>query len=366
VRTKLFVRERNGDVVGELSDFTQFDMIIRRRDVGSWSVQVPIEEPLADVLITPSTGIVVERDGEVILSGPMAEVNRFWSDQTDHYIITGLSDDVVLFDRLVFPHPTDFGAAAYDVFTGKAEAAMRHYVQLNAINRTQAGVPSIALAPGDQGRGVSVTGRGRFQVLGELLQSLAISGGEMNFSVVDMTFDVSMPVDRTGDAVFSVESGNLVEFSYSKKAPKATNMIVGGGGELTDRKFLLGFNAVENDRWGRRIEVFRDRRDTVDTQEMLQTLQEELSSQAEENAVSLRPIDVPGREYGTDYEVNDLVTVEGIEARIAEVRITLDENGETISPSVASSSTVAAQSILRSFDAIRTLQRQVRDLQRML
>jgi hypothetical protein len=202
--------------------------------------------------------------------------------------------------------------------------------------------------------------------LGELLQSLAISGGEMNFSVVDMTFDVSMPVDRTGDAVFSVESGNLVEFSYSKKAPKATNMIVGGGGELTDRKFLLGFNAVENDRWGRRIEVFRDRRDTVDTQEMLQTLQEELSSQAEENAVSLRPIDVPGREYGTDYEVNDLVTVEGIEARIAEVRITLDENGETISPSVASSSTVAAQSILRSFDAIRTLQRQVRDLQRML
>jgi hypothetical protein len=213
---------------------------------------------------------------------------------------------------------------------------------------------------------VSVTGRGRFQVLGELLQSLAISGGEMNFSVVDMTFDVSMPVDRTGDAVFSVESGNLVEFSYSKKAPKATNMIVGGGGELTDRKFLLGFNAVENDRWGRRIEVFRDRRDTVDTQEMLQTLQEELSSQAEENAVSLRPIDVPGREYGTDYEVNDLVTVEGIEARIAEVRITLDENGETISPSVASSSTVAAQSILRSFDAIRTLQRQVRDLQRML
>jgi hypothetical protein len=144
-----------------------------------------------------------------------------------------------------------------------------------------------------------------------------------------MTFDVSMPVDRTGDAVFSVESGNLVEFSYSKKAPKATNMIVGGGGELTDRKFLLGFNAVENDRWGRRIEVFRDRRDTVDTQEMLQTLQEELSSQAEENAVSLRPIDVPGREYGTDYEVNDLVTVEGIEARIAEVRIPGLQVGKT-------------------------------------
>jgi hypothetical protein len=365
MRTKLFVRLRDGSVIGELDDYTQFDMILRRRDVASWSVTAPTQE-MTDALIIPGSGIVVERDGVVILSGSMTEINRYWSDQTDHFIITGLSDDCVLFDRIVYPHPTNFSLREYDVFTGKAETAMRHYVTGNAIARTGFSVPAISLAPSDGGRGATVTGRGRFQNLGELLQSLAVAGGEMNFSVVDRKFDVSMPVDRSDEAVFSTETGNLASYEYAIRAPKSTDIVVGGGGEGTARTFGTGENLVARQRWGRRIEVFRDRRDTIDITEIEQTLREEMAEQAEENTVALRPIDVPGREYGTDYKINDLVTVEGIEARVAEVRLTLDENGETIVPSVSSTSTIAAQSILRSFDAIRTLQRQVRDLQRTL
>lgn len=364
MRTKLFVRELHGAVIGELSDFTQFDMIKRRRDVASWSVTIP-NHSLAQDITQPGAGIVVERDGKVILSGPMTEVQRDWAEDKDGFVVTGFSDAIVLWDHLVFPHPQDFTVRAYDVFTGPAETAMRYYVAADVIGQPLTGFAPISLAPNDNARGASVTGRGRFQTVGDLLQSLAISGGEMDFDVVNRVFDVSMPRDRKADAVFSIESGNLSSFSYSIKAPKATSMLVAGGGAGTERTFVSGFTPGAAQRWGRQIQVFVDRRDTLDVSEMLQTLNEELTKQQEENTVSLRPIDVPGREYGTDYEVNDLVTVEDIEARIAEVRITLDENGETILPSVSSTSTIAAQSILRAFDEIRTLKREVRDLQRI-
>jgi hypothetical protein len=329
----------------------------------------------AHALMTPGAGIVIENDAfqYPLLTGPTTMIEPVWDESGEYVVCSGLSDNHILWDYLAFPSLADWSAAsgtafsngAFDIQEGICETVLKHYVSYNllALERQAPDVPPITVAP-DLVRGQLVNGRGRFQILGDLLQELAIVGGDLGFAVNNRQFDVSVPRDRRNQQVFSIDSGNLREYKPKIVAPSGTMILSAGGGEEEQRVFTNRRDLAAETKWGRHIEVFQDRRDTTDLAELAQAGDQLLLEKAELTAVGLRAIDVPNRRFGVDWNLGDYVTFENVDAVIREVKGTLDGDGATITPTADSMTSVSAAMILEVFDSVRRLRRRVSQLER--
>jgi hypothetical protein len=142
-------------------------------------------------------------------------------------------------------------------------------------------------------------------------------------------------------------------------------VIAGGLGEGTARLFAESGDSTSIVRWGRRIERFRDRRDTADPVVVVQAVNEELAANGETSDLSITPIDTLAVQYLKDYTVGDVVraVVDGtsIVDVLREVRLTLDPSGEVVAPKVGSA---GLRDVLRLFDSLRTLSRRVAQLEK--
>src|SRR5690606_2782219 len=161
--------------------------------------------------------------------------------------------------------------------------------------------------------GATVTGNPRFTPLGDLLKELATTGG-VGFRTVqvsggDLEFQVYEPEDRTDTARFGWELGNLAQFEFRKAAPKSTRVVVGGGGEGTARVFREIPDTGAEAAWLRRVEVFRDARDTSETDVLDQRGVEELVENGEQISTRIATVDTPYLRFGVHYNLGDLVTV---------------------------------------------------------
>lgn len=362
-------RNRDLEIEAELDDFRKLEAILRFNRFDSWVLDLPYA---AGRGFEPASGVIVRRDDLVLFSGPVTSIQRTWGDAGDLLTIAGVSDDAHLEDRLAVPAPPPYNAAEYDVRTGPAESVLKGYVDDNlgpgaSAGRILAGL-SIEL---DAGAGAEVTGRARFQKLGDLLRELALAGGDLGFRIVqvdagELRFEVNEPVDRTATAIFSKGLGNLRGFKLTEEVSEANAGIVGGGGEGVARTFLDFADPAQIVRWNRRIETFRDRRDTVDAAELAQAGVEELASKAEKTGLSISPIDTRRLAFLRDYALGDRVTVDidGVQIRdvLREVKIVVDENAETVTPTIGTSAT--RSELLDVFRRLRELGRKVALLER--
>ena len=89
-------------------------------------------------MCTPGAGLIVsDTSGNTLMSGPVTETDdkATIEDPGGTITINGLSDTLILADRLAFPDPSnpnlDTQAEAYDVRTGVAEDLMHAYVTAN-------------------------------------------------------------------------------------------------------------------------------------------------------------------------------------------------------------------------------------------
>lgn len=356
----------------EVTHFTSLEVVLRHNKPASWVLSgVDPSSDAATTLAQPGAGIIVRRGEDVLVSGPVTRPERRWNTQEDAYDFAGVSDDIWLERRLVNPVPLGppYTASAYDVRSGVAETVLRSYVGAHAGPgaRDERRVFGLSLAA-DAGRGTTVVGRGRFQVLGDLMRQLAIAGGDLGFRIVQsgsgLQFQVYQPTDLSDSVVFSPGLGNLASYGYVSEAPGANHVIAAGSGEGTARTFVEGGDSGSIAKWGR-VESFRDRRDTADLTELAQSRDEELAEKAETSGLSLSPLDTESIAFSRDYGLGDKVSVMVDGVRISdvlrEVRVTYDENGETVTPVLE---TPGNQTGPRVFDEVRALRRRVRDLER--
>jgi hypothetical protein len=380
---------RNPDLTrwGEIDDYDSLTAVLRYNLPGTWTLALPAACDAAQQL-TDASGIIVSAvpDGSpgdtpptVLFSGPVTDPVREWSNTADMLTVSGETDSAFLEDRLVLPcSPNGAGqyvAAAYDVFPGVGTAAvetvLRHYVDVSlgpgALPARR--VPGLTLQPVDAGQGGQVVGRGRFDVLGDLLRSLATAGGAVGFMVVQvgagLQFQVFTPTDRTRTAIFSPQLGNLSAFKYGVSRPTANYIIGGGGGDLTARTFAESGDSASIVRWGRRIERFRDRRDTTSTSEIQQSVTEELVKQAATSTLGITPLDTQAVQYLRDYGLGDLVTVivDGAPIRdvVREVHLSMTPDGTVVAPVVG---TQGSQDVLRIFDEVADLRTRIATLEK--
>ena len=322
--THIYVRSGARLRLGELDDYKSLTVTTRHTGAGSWQLETDMSASLAS-LFGPGTGIVIERDGKVIMSGPVSNVTRSKSADADKLTISGHEDSVWLARRWVQPckpnytaAPFIYNAATHDVWSGTGESAIKHYVAfaLSGAATAERQLRGLVIAT-NQERGRQVKVQARFDRLDELLTSIALMSGDLGYSLRQnaadsplMIFDVTEPRDLSGDIRFSTELGNLASFQYSQEAPQVNAVLIAAGGEGTQRMILeVADTASINSGWGR-IEAFRDRRDTTEIVQMQHTADEELAKGAQRLSLQVDVADTEYMKYGRDWGVSDRVSVE--------------------------------------------------------
>lgn len=373
----LFVRNPALEREAQIDDYQKFEAIPRFNAVGSWILDIDVRVGGGDIaskLIVPQYGIEAVRNGTTVFSGPMRYKQRNRDGDTNRLTVSGPDDMVWLQDRLASPQPGSanppYSTTAYDVRTGTCSTILRQYVDVNAgpgaVAVRQVGGLTLGT---DLGIGTSVTGRARWQSLLELLQQLAISGGNLGFQLrhtgSGIEFNVYMPADKSAAVKFSEELGNLSSYNYETTAPETNYAYVGGGGEGTARTIREGQDAVAVTRWGR-FESFVDRRDTTDSAELAQSITEHLAENSEQVGLSATPIDTEGMAYIDEYNLGDRATFVIDEVPtvdiIREVKIELSpERSEKVTPVVSSA---GVREVFRLFHHMRSLGRRISNLER--
>lgn len=360
----LEVRDASLQRVVQVDDWVSADLVVRFNRPGGWRLLGLPAAGAAAVAFKPGSGFIATRGAVTFLSGPLDWPARRWDLTHDHLDVAGPDDLCHLWDRIAHPVPATgvFSSAAYDIRTGVAGTIVRQYVDVNAGPSALSSrrVPGLTLAV-DAALGSAVTGRARLQQLGDLLTDLALSGGDLGFSVAQsgagIVFDVYQPRDLTSSVIFSADLENLGELLYDQRAPTVNHVYVGGGGEGTARTFVEGSDSASISSWNRRIEQFVDQRQTSDAAELAQKRDEELAAGAERTTLAIGPVDTDAFSFGSDYRLGDQVTcvVDGVAIRqvIREVRVELTPAGEKVTPVLGSP---------RAVDPSRSLFEQVRQL----
>lgn len=329
---------------GQLDDFADLQMITRFNATGTWSISVNANASLAEKLAMPQWGIEVVHNptGQTVLSGSTRLIDRERSGDTNKWEIAGYDDNVWLDRRVVKPQPATaappYNSSEYDVRTGTGSTILREYVNVNAGPGATSDRRVFGLTLGtDPVAGSSVTGRGRWQKLLELLQQLAQTAGGLGFRVIQvgaaLEFQVYTPTDRSATVQFAVELGTLGGYRYSTEVSKVNYLYVGGGGEGTARTIKERGDTDEISTWGR-IEDFADRRDTTVDAELAAEGDKRLAEGVGAKSLSMVPVDTAGQGFLTGYNLGDICTgiVDGvlIPDVIREVSIKLTPDGPTV------------------------------------
>lgn len=333
---EILILNADGNPVAQVDAFDRLELTLRFNDVSTWQLDGTVEGFTG---LGWDESLSIWRDGVEILTGQADEFEREWDFERYGQWGKGVDEVIHLADKLVLPVPSGppYTSASHDARSGACETVMKAYVNYHCGPSAKTERQELTIET-DAGLGGSVAEDGRFDNLLEFLQAIAIKGGGLGFRVVGKEFQVYQPSDKTGSIVFSTEMGNLKRYRYRVKRARANYVICGGGGEGTARTFAEKGDSASILRFGRR-EMFRDRRDSTDSAELLKTIDEELERYAEVFALELEPVHLLNMMPYDDYWLGDQVTAiidgETITGVVREIRITLDETGETITPVIA-------------------------------
>ncbi|QDP44223.1 minor tail protein [Streptomyces phage Celia] len=314
-------------------------------NVGTWKLTLAIEHPLAAVLRTPGSGVIITGPTDVLMSGPTIK-NEYASTPEDpggSIVFEGISDTHILADYLALPDPSNTNPTtqtlSHDVRTGHAEDVMHAYVNANVGPGAPSDRRNANLAMGtSEGRGALITKSARFPVLGNLLSEIAVTPG-LGFRIVqrddELVFETSAVTDRSAYIRLDVWNNTLSGSRVAIGAPSATRVIVAGQGEQEDRNFRLVTTdeslAAETE-WGRRIEVYKDQRNTNDDGELDDSGAEILEKQGFTSvAAQAVPNEDSPMQFGKDWSMGDKVSVivndQQLTATVTGMILRADENG---------------------------------------
>ena len=345
----LTVEVRNASLarVGQIlpADLVGFELALRFNKVGSWKITLRGDHPLVDSLRAPGGGLIVTGPTGVLLSGPTASATntKTADDPTGVWEVIGTDDGVILGERLAYPVPASSSLAsqtvAYDVRTGKSETVAKAYVDANIGPSSPAARKISALTiDTDLGRGSTVVANARFDKLGELISSLLVLDGlgfDIRQSGSNLVFEVFQPVDRSSSIRMDVDNLRLEKSEYTYQRPDATRVIVAGQGQGGERTFIERSSTASTtaeSSWGRRIEVFKDSRNTSDTTALQNAGDEILAAGGKTvEGIKVTPSDDQTMRFGVDWGLGDKVTVVVGSTQIAqvvtEVAIVVMDNG---------------------------------------
>lgn len=339
-----------------------FKAIKRFNNVGSWSMSLPAEDSMAQTLAQPGRGLIVTGPYGVLLSGPVTSFNKHEdTDDLDGTIsFIGADDNVHLGDALAFPDPLTADPAVQkfsnDIRTGNAESVIRQYVAFNIGDPDSMSPPSTVWGYNDRkipglglqavngNQGATVTGNARFDQLGKLIGDIAAAGG-VGFDIKQTTtskkeLQIYVPTDKSAYIRMDIQNDLLDATDYGFGSPTGTRFIVAGQGDGTLRTIIQTktTTTAEAD-WGRKVEVFKDRRDTNDPVQLTQDGVAGVTDNGKTiTSLSVTPSDNVTMVYARDWFIGDkvAVVVDGQELKsiVTEAIISITADGVTTAATI--------------------------------
>ncbi|SEF34414.1 virus ReqiPepy6 Gp37-like protein [Amycolatopsis pretoriensis] len=380
---RLYVRDANYQRQGEIRDYTSATLSPVYNDVGTWSITLDRNSPMAPYLTTPGWGIIATRNDVALFTGITTNIRHVVGATDNHMEISGSTDEIWLQSRLVSPSPGESSAPytvqAVDVRTGPASTVLIGYVNANlgpgaVTTRRKAGFTVGA----DPVIGASVRGEGRWDAdLLTFIQPMAQTAN-VGFRVVQvgagLQFQVFAPTDRSSTVKFSVALGNLSAFEYSSSRPRANYVFVGASGTGTARIIKEFADGPAIATWERIEGPLANQGTTSDSTAIAQAGADALAQNSEQASLTITPLEKPNLMYGVHYALGDIVTVqlEGpaqtpytesgqIVDLLRQVTITLSKDEQTITPTIG---TPAKGTIPRLIRAFQQQARRINNLER--
>lgn len=362
----LYVTDQLGARVAQIDTYHSFRLIGRHNAISTWELALPRDSGGADALLTVEHPRVQLRiDGTTLESGPVTRFARTQSGADDDLTVHGVDDTAWLARRVAHPTPgkaaPPYNTTAYDTRAGNAAQVLAQYVDVNAGPGAVAArrVPGLTVpVPAPAGAAVNLSAR--YENLLDFVAGAANAAG-LGFRVVDLSLQVFSPVLRS--AVFAVDLGTLAETESIAESPEANFVYVAGQGEGTARTIVEVSDAASVTGWGR-VETFQDRRDTNDPALLAFAGNETLARAVIPPTVAMVPLQRPGQQFPTDWNLSDRVTIRiGTQTRIdlvREVEVRL-EGGDPVSITAR----IGTAGDLAMFRAGVNTARRVRQLERV-
>lgn len=344
---------------------SKVEMVRRLNRPDTFIVNVSAESAHQATRLREGWGLVVQ-DGNFRVSGVITQFFRTAKDNNLEVEVTCTSELAFLGDRLTYPDPAHEETAQATARwheRGPAETLIKNLVVKNLGPDALASrrVPGFSVAP-SLGRGGDALVDTRLKNLLDVVEPVATSAGlrlGVQFSPGGLTFDTVPTRDLSRRVRLSYVSGEVVGWEMTDRAPSVTAVIVGGQGEGVDRRLD---SRQRLDSWGRRIEIFKDRRDTDDAGALEQEAKEELDKGISERIMKVTVQESETRKFGVAFDVGDTITLDvapsvtPYNSRIVEAKIVWSEGMRTVEL------TAGALNLSLSQERIERLRREIAQL----
>ncbi len=368
------VRDAELNRIGIIDTWLSLDLVVRYCQQGTWQMLIAAGTPQAELLQKGGGVAVYQDDVQLpILTGQIETFQHYWTNSQHTSLgslyVGGKCDNKLAYNRLAFPDPSKAATQQWQADdNGRAVSGPAGHLVWNELdkamgagaleNRRVAGVKF----PADTSIGKAVSDNLQWDVIGAKLESwidTTTSGYRFlyNPNTKSINLELFTPRDKSKEARFSKELGNLREFTWSLTAPTVTRVIVACQGTGKGRYLYQQIDSESEAEWGIQIEQFLDRRDlpikadpttglpvkadltvtdeqfNTAKQAVLDAATEALNTGAKNGNFQIYPVDTPQIKFGRDYFVGDIVTVsiDGVEYTdiVREVSITVDQGGDT-------------------------------------
>lgn len=287
--------------------------ILRRSGVATWTLTVDGHHALSAAL-ADGWGVIIMDDGQQVLSGPVLTIEHKVHGNTVDLELSGVSDMVLLEDRITYPDPSKPAEQQTAVTHFKRKGPGRALIA-ELIN-SQAGpaalperrAPGLVTVPTTGPTGAATVIEARFTPVLDEVRSLALAAGlvvdlAQKPGTTDLEVRITAPVDRSRSVRFMPSTG-LGEYTTKTAAATVSAVIVGAGGQGTARKVIERRQDAP-----RRVERFQDRRDSTDPAELDKAAAETLAEGAPTAAATFKTAEEGRLRFGVHYRLGDTVTV---------------------------------------------------------
>lgn len=242
---QLLITDRDLVVQGDpLTGWRGLDATLKFNEPGSGSVTLTAY-PDVMAQLQPGNRLVVIRDGQIWMAGPMEIPTDYtWSisdggNPDPGEVTVNFSDDLAtVAGYITWPTPASAWTAQLAntwraITSTNAESIIRSLVNENCGPgaRAERQIPNLVL-DAVAGAGTSTSVSTRFEPLLDACRRVALAGGAIGFRTrqdgSQIKFGCYEPADLTATARFSVGLGNLRSLSFKQSSPTVTHALVAG------------------------------------------------------------------------------------------------------------------------------------------
>jgi len=295
--------------VGLLGDPLSVDLTLVHNGQSTGSFSIRADHQIAPKLLTEGCRVTVDYRGVQVLSGLVDSLEG--SSDVDSELVVSIADDWAFWaSTLGWQDPTSqIGtqtASLYDTKTGPAETVVKYFAS-RAITRL--GLP-ITVAP-DLARGSSITVQMRMDLQADKLFPLVDQAGVgTQIRQVGSGLRLDCYTPAWYPHTLTPRSGMVAKWEWSKGAPKATRVVVGGAGDGLSRFFVQRIDTAAEALWGIKREAFVDSTDSTTPTLANAKGDAALAENAATSGLKLTLAETDTFRYGDHLRVGDTVTTQ--------------------------------------------------------